>query len=43
MYMYPAFVYSFPLSSDMTLVSGDSRGRTIFWNGKQGTQIKVSI
>lgn len=26
--------------SDMTIVSGDSRGKTSFWNGKQGTVIK---
>jgi len=25
----------------MTIVSGDSRGKTSFWNGKQGTVIKV--
>ncbi|XP_061163479.1 U3 small nucleolar RNA-associated protein 4 homolog [Saccostrea echinata] len=33
-------VWCVAILSDMTLVSGDSRGRTIFWNGKQGTQIK---
>ncbi|KAL4234748.1 U3 small nucleolar RNA-associated protein 4 [Mactra antiquata] len=27
--------------SDMTIVSGDSRGKTCFWNGKQGTLIKA--
>lgn len=26
--------------SDMTIVSGDSRGKTSFWNGRQGTVIK---
>ena len=27
----------------MTIVSGDSTGKTTFWNGKQGTVIKVSL
>ena len=26
---------------DFTIVSGDSRGMTSFWNGHQGTLIKV--
>ena len=25
----------------MTIVSGDSRGKVTFWNGRQGTQLKV--
>ena len=27
--------------SDLTIISGDSRGKTSFWNGKQGTRITV--
>ena len=27
----------------MTIVSGDSLGKTTFWNGKQGTVIKVGM
>lgn len=26
---------------DKTIVSGDSRGKLTFWNGQQGTQLKV--
>ncbi|KAH3774230.1 hypothetical protein DPMN_175605, partial [Dreissena polymorpha] len=33
-------VWCVALLSDMTIVSGDSRGKTTFWNGKHGTVIK---
>lgn len=33
-------IWSVICLSDMTIVSGDSRGKTSFWNGKQGTLIK---
>ncbi|KAK3086816.1 hypothetical protein FSP39_023935 [Pinctada imbricata] len=33
-------VWCVAFAKDMTIVSGDSRGKTIFWNGRQGTQIK---
>ncbi|XP_041375893.1 U3 small nucleolar RNA-associated protein 4 homolog [Gigantopelta aegis] len=33
-------VWCLAVTSDMTVVSGDSRGKTCFWNGKQGTLIK---
>ncbi|WAR12485.1 UTP4-like protein [Mya arenaria] len=29
--------------SDMTIVSGDSRGKTSFWNGRHGTVIKSDV
>lgn len=33
-------IWSVICLSDMTIVSGDSRGKTSFWNGRQGTLIK---
>lgn len=33
-------VWCLALTSDLTIISGDSRGKTSFWNGKQGTLIK---
>ncbi|XP_033755544.1 U3 small nucleolar RNA-associated protein 4 homolog [Pecten maximus] len=33
-------VWCLAITSDMTIVSGDSRGKTSFWNGEQGTLIK---
>ncbi|KAK7505273.1 hypothetical protein BaRGS_00003435 [Batillaria attramentaria] len=33
-------VWCLAVTSDLTIVSGDSRGKTSFWNGKQGTLIK---
>ncbi|XP_069113108.1 U3 small nucleolar RNA-associated protein 4 homolog [Argopecten irradians] len=33
-------VWCLAVTSDMTIVSGDSRGKTSFWNGEQGTLIK---
>lgn len=33
-------VWCVSVTSDMTIVSGDSRGKTSFWNGEQGTLIK---
>lgn len=33
-------VWCVAVLSDMTIVSGDSLGKTTFWNGKQGTVIK---
>ncbi|XP_053402678.1 U3 small nucleolar RNA-associated protein 4 homolog [Mercenaria mercenaria] len=35
-------IWSVICLSDMTIVSGDSRGKTSFWNGKQGTLIKLA-
>ena len=32
-------VWSVAVTDDMTLVSGDSRGKTCFWNGKTGTLV----
>ncbi|XP_064599137.1 U3 small nucleolar RNA-associated protein 4 homolog isoform X2 [Liolophura sinensis] len=33
-------VWSVVITGDMTIISGDSRGKTSFWNGKQGTVIR---
>lgn len=33
-------VWCVAVTSDFTIISGDSRGKTSFWNGKQGTLIK---
>merc|ERR1712050_690510 len=33
-------VWCVGITEDLTIVSGDSRGKTCFWNGKQGTLIK---
>ncbi|KAJ8302513.1 hypothetical protein KUTeg_018909 [Tegillarca granosa] len=33
-------VWCLAVTSDMTIVSGDSRGKMSFWNGKHGTLIK---
>lgn len=32
-------VWSVKVADDFTIVSGDSRGKTCFWNGKTGTLI----
>ena len=32
-------VWSVVIAKDMTIISGDSRGKTSFWNGKLGTLI----
>ncbi|KAL5021741.1 hypothetical protein ScPMuIL_000896 [Solemya velum] len=32
-------VWCIAITSDMTIISGDSRGKTCFWNGRQGTLI----
>ncbi|XP_076471280.1 LOW QUALITY PROTEIN: U3 small nucleolar RNA-associated protein 4 homolog [Babylonia areolata] len=32
-------VWCVAVTSDLTIVSGDSRGKVSFWNGKQGTRI----
>jgi U3 small nucleolar RNA-associated protein 4 len=32
-------VWSVAVTDDFTIISGDSRGKTCFWNGKMGTQI----
>ncbi|XP_063439179.1 U3 small nucleolar RNA-associated protein 4 homolog [Mytilus trossulus] len=34
-------VWCVAVTSDFTIISGDSRGKTSFWNGKQGTLIKT--
>lgn len=34
-------VWSVIVLDDMTIVSGDSRGKTCFWNGHQGTLLKA--
>lgn len=34
-------VWCVAVTSDFTIISGDSRGKTSFWNGKQGTLIKA--
>ncbi|XP_060075369.1 U3 small nucleolar RNA-associated protein 4 homolog [Ylistrum balloti] len=36
-------VWCLAITSDMTIVSGDSRGKTSFWNGEQGTLIKAFL
>ncbi|XP_013420051.1 U3 small nucleolar RNA-associated protein 4 homolog [Lingula anatina] len=33
-------VWSIAVTQDFTIISGDSRGKTTFWNGKQGTALK---
>ncbi|KAK3576371.1 hypothetical protein CHS0354_018919 [Potamilus streckersoni] len=33
-------VWCVAITSDMTIISGDSRGKTTFWNGKHGTLLK---
>lgn len=33
-------VWAVAVTRDFTIVSGDSRGKTCFWNGRQGTLIK---
>ncbi|KAK6185977.1 hypothetical protein SNE40_008101 [Patella caerulea] len=34
-------VWCLAITSNMTIISGDSRGKTCFWNGRQGTLIKT--
>ncbi|ESO82660.1 hypothetical protein LOTGIDRAFT_229732 [Lottia gigantea] len=33
-------VWTLAVTSNLTIISGDSRGQTCFWNGRQGTLIK---
>lgn len=33
-------VWAVAVTADMTIISGDSRGKTCFWNGRQGTCVK---
>ncbi|XP_074661710.1 U3 small nucleolar RNA-associated protein 4 homolog [Tubulanus polymorphus] len=33
-------IWCVAVTKDMTIISGDSRGKTSFWNGKMGTKIK---
>jgi len=41
--MFTGIVFFILFFRDYTIISGDSTGKTSFWNGRQGTLIKVRL